>query len=307
MWYEGTADAIRKNLNHLLEHPAKYFVILSGDQLYSMDLSHMLEVAKQTDADLTIATIPVEEPEARRMGVMKVDSTFKIKEFTEKPNDPELLTKFAMDNRFLGSMGIYIFKRESLIRLLQEDPREDFGKHLIPSQLKKGNVYAYVFDGYWEDIGTIASYYNANINLTNNTGLDLYSDTRPIYTQNASLPAARLINTQVSESIICEGTIISAASIYKSMIGLKTFIDQESMIQNSVILGSSPRSNRPPTHVGKHCHLDKVILDEGSYLEDYVTLINANNLESFDSDKITVSEGIIVVKAGIRLPRGFRF
>ena len=312
MWYEGTADAVRKNLSHLLEHPAKYFVILSGDQLYSMDLSHMLEVAKSTDADLTIATIPVSEVEARRMGVMKIDNALQIKDFFEKPNDPQTLIDFAVapelgtNQSFLGSMGIYIFKREALIKLLQEDPREDFGKHLIPSQLKKGKVFAYIFNGYWEDIGTITSYYNANMGLIRNSGcLDLYNQMRPIYTQTTSLPAARLINTQVSDSIICEGSVISAASISSSMIGLKTFIDEHSIIQNSILIGGAPRSNRPHTHIGKYCHLNKVILDEGAYLEDNVTLINVENIDSYDSKEFAISEGIIIVKAGIRIPKGF--
>lgn len=318
LWYEGTADAVRKNLKHLLEHPAKYFVILSGDQLYSMDLSDMLQAAKKTGADLTIATVPVNESEARRMGVMKIDNSFKIKDFFEKPSDPVTLLNFAIapeiaakknalhDLSFLGSMGIYIFKREALIKLLQEDPREDFGKHLIPTQLKKGNVYAYIFDGYWEDIGTIASYYEANMSLTKNSAcLDLYNETKPIYTQSISLPAARLINTSVLDSIICEGSVISAASISHSMIGLKTHIGDHSIIQNSILMSWSPRSNRNPIHIGKNCHLNKVILDEGAYLEDNVTLTNSRNLYSFDSKEIAISEGIIIVKSGVHLPKGF--
>ncbi len=295
-------------------------VILSGDQLYSMDLAHMVEIAKKNDADLTIATIPIHEAEAKRMGVMKVDNKLEITDFYEKPNDPKTLLKFAVapeisarqgdinDLSFLGSMGIYIFKREALFKLLKEDPRADFGKHLIPTQVKKGKTYAYIFNGYWQDIGTIASYYHANICLTQNAHacLDLYNDIRPIYSQSISLPAARINSTNVSNSIICEGSIISAAHVSQSMIGLKTFIDEHSIITDSIIMGSCPRSNKPNIHIGKNCHLNKVILDEGAYLEDNVTLINKENIQTFDSKELAISDGIIVVKAGARLPSGFQ-
>jgi glucose-1-phosphate adenylyltransferase len=319
MWYEGTADAVRKNLSKLLDHPANYFIILSGDQLYSMDLSHMVEMAKKNDADLMIATIPVHESEAKRMGVMKVGNNLEITDFFEKPKEVETLLKFALSPEislregginnltFLGSMGIYVFKREALIRLLQEDCRADFGKHLIPLQVKKGKSFAYVFDGYWEDIGTIASYYQANICLTENSHacLDLYNEIKPIYTQSISLPAARLTNTTVLDSIICEGSVISAASISQSMIGLKTFIDEETIVQNSILMGSPPRSTKPNIHIGKNCNLNKVIVDEGAYLEDNITLTNKKNMQFFDSKEIAISDGIIIVKAGARIPKGF--
>lgn len=319
MWYEGTADAVRKNIKRLLENPAKHFVILSGDQLYSMDLAHMVEVAKESDADLLIATIPVNEINAKRMGVIKINDKQEITDFYEKPSDAKTLLKFAIapeisakrgainDLSFLGSMGIYIFKREALAQLLEDDPRADFGKHIIPSQLKKGKTFAYIFDGYWEDIGTIASYYNANMCLTENSHacLDLYNEIRPIYSQSISLPAARITNTRVSNSIICEGSVISASSISQSMIGLKTYIDQDTTIQNSILMGSSSRSNKSNIHVGKNCRLDKVIIDEGAYVEDNVTLINANNVQTYDSKELAISDGIIVVKAGARILSGF--
>ena len=309
MWYEGTADAVRKNLHHILEHPAKYFVILSGDQLYSMDLAHMVEIAKKNDADLTIATIPIHEAEARRMGVMKVADNLEITDFYEKPNDPKSLQKFSItpELTFLASMGIYVFKKEALVALLTEDPRSDFGKHLIPTQLKKGKTFAYIFNGYWQDIGTISSYYHANICLTKNSHacLDLYNEIRPIYSQSITLPAARINSTNISNSIICEGSIISAKSISQSMVGLKTFIDEHSIIEDSILMGSNPRSNKPNIYVGKNCHLSKVIVDEGAHLEDNVTLTNVENLQTYESKELVISDGIIVVKAGARLPSGF--
>jgi glucose-1-phosphate adenylyltransferase len=320
MWYEGTADAVRKNIHKLTEHPAEYYVILSGDQLYSMDLNEMVETARNKDADLVIATIPVKESDAKRMGVMKIDANKEIKNFYEKPQEAKTLIEFALNPEasarngdlnnltFLGSMGIYIFKRDALIKLLKEDTRPDFGKHLIPSQLKKGKTFAYIFDGYWEDIGTISSYYNANICLTKNSHacLDLYNEIRPIYSQSISLPSARILNTNVIDSIICEGSVVSAAHISQSMIGLKTQIDDNSIILNSIIMGSPPKSIKPSIYIGKNCKLDKVIVDEGAHIEDNVELININRINNLESDLIHISDGIIVVKSGAKIPSGFR-
>ncbi len=318
IWYEGTADAVRKNLHRFRDHPAEYFIILSGDQLYSMDLKEMLDFAKQKDADLTIATIPVAEKEATRMGVMRIDPSFRIFDFAEKPSDRSTLIQYAIapdiatkhnaldDLSFLGSMGIYIFKRKALFDLLQENPQSDFGKHLIPSQIEKGKTYAYIFSGYWEDVGTISSYYNASLNLTKNQlCLDLYNEKRPIYTQSILLPSPRISNTRVQNSILCEGSIINAESITHSMIGMKTFVEEGTVIKDSILMGWHPFSNYAPTHIGKHCSIEKAIIDEGAILGDHVTLTNTKNLTSFESDAISIRDGIIVVKAGAALPSHF--
>ncbi len=320
IWYKGTADAVRQNLAHLLTNPAEYFVILSGDQLYSMDLSDMLEFAIEKDADLTIATIPVGETEAKRMGVMKIDNEFEIIDFFEKPQDPETITKFAIapevaakhdaldDLSFLGSMGIYIFKRKALIDLLTEDSREDFGKHLIPTQMKKGKTFAYIFDGYWEDIGTITSYYNANLGLAKNElCLDLYDKSRPIHTQNVTLPSSRITNTSVSESIICDGCVVNADEISRSMIGLNTQIGEKSVVRDSILVGWFPHSNREPIQIGSNCRIEKAIIDEGTSIGNNVELTNKKNLKSYDDPWITVKDGIVIVKAGAQIPNNFVF
>jgi len=320
IWYKGTADAVRKNLSYILQHDADYFIILSGDQLYSMDIKEMLAFAKKNDADLTIATIPVAEPEAKRMGVMKINSDFEISDFFEKPKDKETIMKFAIaphiaakhkalhDLSFLGSMGIYVFKRDALIDLLQEDPREDFGKHLIPSQLKKGKTFAYIFDGYWEDIGTISSYYHANLDLTRNLEcLDLYDEHRPIYSQSLSLPSPRLSNTLVTDAIICDGSVIKAKEISNSMIGLKTNIEEGCNIFDSIFIGWSPHSTREPITIGKNCTIRKAILDEGVRIGNNVNLTNEKKLKEYKDELITVREGIIIVKAGTTLPNNFKF
>ena len=320
VWYKGTADSVRQNLPHLLRHPAEYFVILSGDQLYSMDLSDMLEFAKEKDADLTIATIPVGEDEAQRMGVMKIDSEFEITDFYEKPQDPETIRKFAIapeiaekhdaldDLSFLGSMGIYIFKREALIKLLTEDTRDDFGKHLIPSQMAKGKTFAYIFDGYWEDIGTIGSYFEANLRLVKNTlCLDLYNKNRPIFTQNITLPSPRISNTTVSESIICDGSVVRADEISRCMIGLNSHIGEKSILRDSILVGWFPHSNREPIQIGTGCTIERAIIDEGVHIGDNVKLVNKEKHKSYDDPWLSVRDGILIVKAGARIPNNFRF
>lgn len=320
VWYQGTADCVRKNLAHLLQHPAEYFVILSGDQLYSMDLSEMLDFAKEKDADLTIATLPVAEQEAKRMGVMKINTNFEIVDFFEKPNEPEELEKFAIapevarkhdaldDLSFLGSMGIYIFKRQALINLLREDLREDFGKHLIPTQMSKGKTFAYIFDGYWEDIGTISSYFDANLRLAkNNLCLDLYDQMRPIFTQSITLPSPRISGAKIADSIICDGSIVNGDVISHCMIGMNSKIGKNSQLNESILIGWFPHSNREPITIGANCNLSRTIIDEGVTIGDNVSLANHQGLTSYDDPWFSVRDGIIVVKAGTRIPNNFVF
>lgn len=318
--YEGTADAIRKNLDAILQSSAQYYVILSGDQLYTMDLSHMLSFAIEKGADLTIATILVGKEDAKRMGVMKVDPSMQIIDFFEKPKATELLEQFqlpkeaALSREYLGSMGIYIFKKEALIALLKEDPREDFGKHLIPTQMQKGKTFAYIFDGYWEDIGTITSFYEANLRLTqNHTCLDLYNERYPIYTEPLHLPPARLINTRVSDSIICDGSVVEASEIVHSMIGVRTHIKKGTKIVDSIILGNQRYSPLPeeinmgaiPFSIGQNCHIEKAIIDEHCIIGNNVQLINENKIKNFDAKEFVIRDGIIIIPAGTILPDNF--
>lgn len=321
-WYKGTADAVRKNLEHFLELDAKYFIILSGDQLYNMDLVEMLEFTIQKDAELTIATTPVNEKDATRMGIMQVNKDHYIKHFYEKPKDPELLRKFKTDitnkkdKPYLGSMGIYIFRRDILEKRLKEDPREDFGKHIIPTQIEKGKkTAAYIYDGYWEDIGTIQSFYEANLALTTNSlGLDLYNEEAPIFAENIFLPSACLKNTNVKNSIICDGSVIEASEIDHSLIGIRSVIKEGTVIRDSIILGNpsykphkTVKNHLHDYYIGKNCRIEKAIIDEQTQISDEVHLINSQKLKTYDSDLLYVRDGIIVIPSGARLSKGFRF
>ena len=325
VFFEGTADAVRKNIDTILELPVDYFLILSGDQLYNIDFQKMFEFAKKKDADLTIASISVKEKDAIRLGLLKIDSSAKIVDFFEKPQEKEILNKFKMPSSFiekhkcekspyLGSMGIYIFKRRALIDLLNEDPREDFGKHLIPTQLKKGKAFSFIYDGYWEDIGTIKSFYDANIALCNTKcGLKTYDERNPIFTNAHHLPGAKIKNTKITESIICEGSIIEADEITNSMIGLRSRIKKGCKIRNSILLGNSTYSNPKKQdsldvfEVLENTLIENAIIDERVKIGKNVKLINKNKLKEYDSDKLYVRDSIIVVTSNTYIEDGFEF
>lgn len=324
-WYKGTADSIRKNLNHFKQAPCEYFLILSGDQLYNMDLEELIEFAKEKDADLTIATIPVDKTSASRMGIMNIDEEQMITNFVEKPEDPKILDKFTLPDslqgknhlegeHFLASMGIYVFKRDALFSLLEEDPREDFGKHLIPTQLEKSGAAAYIYNGYWEDIGTVGSYYRANLDFTNkNLGLNLYDETNPIIARRCHLPCAHITETKVSNSLICQGSIVQAAKVENSIVGMRSNIKKGTEITDSVIIGhqfyETPTTLKTAypkeLSIGENCIIKKAIIDENCSIGNNVQLINKDNLQEYDGEDVFIRDGIIIVRGGAHIPDGF--
>ena len=309
IWFKGTADAVRQNLEHILKIPADYVLILSGDQLYNMNFHPMLEFAMQRQADLVIAALPVKKQEAKRMGLLKLDEQAKIVNFSEKPQEETLLKQFELRDpkeHYLGSMGIYVFKTEKLISLLQEKG-EDFGKDLIPIQLKRGNTYGYTYTGYWEDIGTIFSYYMANLALIQQKQhLDIYDEKNPIYSCPYHLPSSMIKKTQIQDCLISAGTIIEASEISRSIIGLRTHIKKGTVIRDSIILGNH-EIYPAPIHfsIGENCLILKAIIDEETFIGDNVQLINKDNLQTYDGQGVYIRDGIIVVTTGTRLPDGF--
>lgn len=322
--FQGTADAVRKNWPHLAQTAVEYFLILSGDQLYNIDFLKMLEFAKKTGADLVIASLPVPETEARRMGLLKIEEDGRITDFAEKPSDPTILEKFALPSQthsthsieptYLGSMGIYIFKKEALGKLLSE-LGDDFGHDLIPLEVKTGRSFTYIYDGYWEDIGTIGAFYYANLALTEQSKahLDISNSNHPIYTRAKSLPDPLLYGTQIHDSLIGQGSIIDAQAITHSIIGVSTCIHKGTVIEDSVILGnhfypSSLSKETPLTtyfSIGENCVIKKAIIDEHTYIGNNVRLINQNNLMKYDGDGIYIRDGIIVVPSGAIIPDDF--
>lgn len=319
-WFDGTADAVRKNLDTILKSQADYFLILSGDQLYNIDFQEVVDFTTKLDADLCICSLSVTEEDATRMGVLKLSEDKQVEAFVEKPKTKEALKPFEKikDGKsvYLASMGIYVFKREALVSLLRKDDRSDFGFHLIDTSLKMMKVTSYEYQGYWEDIGTITSYYDANLMLIHsNEGLDTYDEKNPIYTRPTYLPGPKIHGTNISKSIVCEGSIIEAKSIENSIIGLRSRIGEGTIIQDTVMLGNHfympPTSEDKPLkvdfHVGSFCHIKRAIIDEHVRIGNHVKLINKDNLEEHDGDGFFVRQGIIIVTSGASIPDHFEF
>ncbi len=318
--YAGTADAVRKNLPSLLQTNANYFLILSGDQLYNINFREIVQFAKSKNAELTIASLPVCEKEAKRMGLLNIDDQNKVVDFVEKPQELNALRNFELSDHFLkayqymapskpcylGSMGIYVFTREALSSLLLSNQGNDFGYHLITEAVGKGNTAAYVFNGYWEDIGTVSSYYEANLCLARSgQGLNAYDPKKPIYARSTSLPGPKIICAKINQSIISEGCIIEAEEISNCVIGIRSHIKQGSVIRDTVMMGN-------PTcdclyGIGENCHIEKAIIDERVQVGNRVTITNKNNHISFDGDGIFVRDGITIIAAGTKIPDGYEF
>lgn len=306
--YEGTADAIRKNLRVFKELDVEYFLVLSGDQLYNIDFQKMLEFAIESDASMVIAAQKVEEAEARRMGLLRLEGTCLV-DFVEKPKEQKVLDAFALASKsYLGSMGIYIFKKQALVQLLEEDKRADFGMHLITTEMKKKCVHAYCYQGYWEDVGTILSYYTANLALTQDNlraGLDCYDQSKQIVTKNYHLPGAKVHHCLTHSSLLCEGTIIEADEVHNSIIGVRLIVGAGSYIEDSILMGNSYYGPKIGTDV-KICNS---IIDHDVHIGNHVRLINQRGYQNYDHPDhlLFVRDGIMIVPNHITLPNNFIF
>lgn len=326
-WFQGTADAVRQNLHYFHEIAADYFLILSGDQLYNMNFVEMVKFAKETDVDLVIAAQPITETDAKRMGVLKLNEDHFITEFCEKPQDAAILNHMRLPEstlkqlgnsseqpkEFLGSMGIYLFKRQALFDLLQQDHREDFGKHIIPTKVSQGSVAAYLYEGYWEDIGTIRSYFQANLALTaSQPPFNCYDERNPILSHPSLLPPPKVSQTQLKDTIICEGCIVDAESISSSILGPRTVIKRGTIVRNSYIMGhdfyTPPKFTKHlpfPLHIGEHCVIENAIIDKHVHIGNHVKLINKKGLMDYTDGNVYIRDGVIIVTAGACLPDGF--
>ncbi len=327
-WFQGTADAVRQNIDYLLESPVEYFLILSGDQLYNINFREMLFFAKSMDADVVVAALPVNARDAARMGILKVNDQNWITDFHEKPQDKALLQKLrspievmervgipqSSKRNYLGSMGIYLFKRKALVDLLMKDPREDFGKHLIPTQVQKGRIGAFLYEGYWEDIGAIETFYQANMGLTNpKPNFNFHNERRPIFTCRYDLAPAKFLDTQIKQTILCEGSIVEADELSYSILGPRSVIHKGAIIRDSYVMGndyyeSTVRDHHrlPPTpHIGENCILSRAIIDKNVTIGKGVQLINKQKLTHYNGENVFIRDGIIIVPRGATIPDGF--
>ena len=324
-WYQGTADAVRQNLRYFLEGPYQYYLILSGDQLYRMDYSVLMQQHVESGADITLATTPVDRTAASSFGIMHSDAKRHIVRFEEKPKDPKLLDELkippellktldlpADSDLFQGSMGIYVFNRDVLIKCLAGD-QDDFGKHIIPGGLQQYKVMVYIFKGYWEDIGTIRAFFEANLALTDALPPYNFFDWRaPIYTHPRFLPASKVNAATVRRAIIADGCIISDAHIDRAIIGVRSIIETGATIRNSVIMGAdfyeelAERTNRnvPPIGIGRNSVVDRAIIDKNARIGENVVITPDGKAPNVDSENYYIRDGVVVIPKNAVLPDG---
>jgi glucose-1-phosphate adenylyltransferase len=326
-WFQGTADAVRQSLRHLAKMDFEYVLILSGDQLYQMDFSEMIEAHKNSGAALTIATIPVTEREAPEFGILKSNQAQVITSFVEKPKK-EILSEWISDTgalmqsqgrNYLASMGIYVFNKEILYEFLnQVHPNAtDFGKEIIPDSISNYKVLSYQHEGYWTDIGNIYSFFEANISLTDEVPqFNLFDSAQTVYTRSRMLPPAKISGTQIQNAIVAEGSIIHAASITKSVIGIRSRIGKDTVIKNAYIMGCDyyetiPQINQkiekgqPVLGIGDRCVIEDAIVDKNCSIGNDVQIKGGPHLEKIDHPLYTVKDGIVVIKKGAVIPNGF--
>ncbi len=326
-WFQGTADAVRQIIPHLAPHQFDYVLILSGDQLYQMDLREMLQHHIDKNAEITIATIPVGSRDAPEFGILKTDEDNYITSFIEKPKK-ELLPDWESDTgedmqrqgrNYLASMGIYIFNRELLFGLLKEEMKDatDFGKEIIPVNVGKRSIVSYQYEGYWTDIGNIYSFYEANLALTQDIPpFNLFDNEKAIFTRPRMLPPSKISGTTLEKTIVAEGCIILASRIEHSVIGIRTRIGSGTTVVSSYIMGNdfyeSLEDMAKATHrgvpivgIGHRCFIQNAIIDKDCRIGNDVRIVGGSHLASIDTPLYTVKDGIVVVKKGVILPNGF--
>lgn len=326
LWFQGTADAVRQSLRHIISYDFEYVLILSGDQLYQMDFGDMLEKHKQTGAEITIASIPVDARDATDFGILKTNSDGFISSFIEKPK-AELLNDWtsevspemqASGRVYLASMGIYIFNRELLIRLLHEKAEAtDFGKEIIPQSIAHHKVLSYQYEGYWTDIGNIRSFFEANIELTDDVPrFNLFDNNRPVFTHARMLPPSKISGTTLDRSMVAEGCIIHATRIERSLIGIRTRIGHDTTVTHSYVMGYDSFETleeivkhkdlgNPSYGIGDRCYINHAIIDRNVRIGNDVTINGGTHLENTDNELYTVKDGIVIVKKGTILNDGF--
>jgi glucose-1-phosphate adenylyltransferase len=326
-WYQGTADAVRQNLHYFLERPYEHYLILSGDQLYRMDYGELLKTHRQSGADVTLGTTPVDREAASGFGIMQSDARRRICRFEEKPKDPMLLDKLRIPPDLLNelgrpsdaklyqaSMGIYVFNREVLIDALAND-HDDFGKHIIPASLRKYKVFAYIFQEYWEDIGTVRAFFEANLALTDAVPtFNFFDQIDPVYTMQRFLPASKVSGTLVQRAIIADGCIITDAHIDRAVIGIRSVIESGTTIRNSVIMGAdfypdeAPKSKagNPPLGIGRHCHIEGAIIDKNARIGEGAVITSKGKSANADGENYYIRDGIVIVPKGSVITAGSR-
>jgi len=332
-WFEGTADAVRKYQWLFQEWDVDEYLILSGDQLYRMDYSLFVEQHRKTGADLTVAALPVDSAQAEAFGLMRTDESGNIKEFREKPTGDSLKAMAVDTSRFgleadeakekpyLASMGIYVFSRSTLFDLLNKFPSyTDFGKEIIPEALGRGDkLKSYVFNDYWEDIGTIGAFFDSNLALTQQPTppFSFYDEKFPIYTRPRYLPPSKIVDTQITDSIVSEGSILKSCSIHHCVLGVRSRIESDVVLNETLVMGSDfyesyeerialRNGGGIPLGVGQGTTVKRAILDKNARIGDNVTIVNKDNVEEADraDQGFYIRNGIVVIVKNATIPDG---
>ena len=321
-WYQGTADAVRQAVRHITQHDANNYLILAGDHLYRMNYAELLDAHEETGADITIAAQPVDAQTATRMGIFCFDAAGDIVSFEEKPGPDRLkaigrslppqatFARHTDEQPFMASMGVYVFSRQVMLDLLEREPGHDFGRELIPAALGTYRVRPYLYRGYWADVGTIESFYEANVMLGRAAAPFRFWDPKyPIYTHLRTLPGSRLTDCAVRDSVIVDGCFLDRCQIHEAVVGVRSHIRSGTTIGRSVLLGADfyeegdPPAGVPKLGIGRDAVLDRVIVDKNARIGDGARLVNERGIEHADGDGYYIRGGIIVVpKGGVIAP-----
>lgn len=322
-WFQGTADAVRQSMHHILSHDFDYCLILSGDQLYQMDFNDMVQAHIDANAAISIATIPVNAKDATSFGILKTDDNNVITSFIEKPDAkllPDWTSSVSSDMKkqgrnYLASMGIYIFNRALLTELMDDKSTIDFGKEIIPQNIDKHKTLSYQFEGYWTDIGNIDSFFEANIGLTDDIPqFNLFDAAQRVYTNARVLPTSKISGTHLEKAVIGDGCIIHAAKIEKSVIGIRSRIGKETTVINTYMMGSDDYESLEHiakgnieilVGIGERCFIKNCIIDKNVRIGDDVRINGGPHLEDVETDEYVVKDGIVVFKKNVTIPKGF--
>jgi glucose-1-phosphate adenylyltransferase len=327
-WYQGTADAVRQNLRYFLERDYEYIVILSGDQLYRMDFRKVLQQHVESYSDITVATIPVGRCDAGSLGIMQVNEEKRIIRFVEKPREAAVLDELKIqdpllshlrittsEDRYLASMGIYVFNREILCKVLDSD-KTDFGKHIIPDAISRHRVSSYVFQGYWEDVGTIGSFFKANLALCSlKPSFNFFDRNAPVYTHARSLPASKLVESQVRNALIADGCIILRSRIENTVVGVRSFIGSDCLLRDTILMGSDFFETQheileedamgiPHMSVGRGSRIERAIIDKNVHIGEGVVIADKTGAPDFDGPNYYVRDGIVIIPKNAVIPAG---
>ena len=327
-WYQGTADAVRKNMMHFMDHDWDYLLILSGDQLYRMDYRPLVTQHAESGADLTIATIPVGRRDAQSLGIMQMTEDRRINRFVEKPKDPAVLDSLRLeqewfpklgihgnDELFLASMGIYVFNRSVLLKMLDNN-LTDFGKHIIPSAIETHKVFSYVFQGYWEDIGTIRSFFEANLDIAAELPrFNFFDMSAPIFSRPRFLPGSKINGAEIDHAVVSDGCILNHATVKHSIVGVRSIVGMASQLNRVVILGNdyyesaasiaaSDAAGRPRLGIGANCKIENAIIDKNARIGNDVTISPAGKPENVDHPHYFIRDGIVIIPKNGVVPHG---